>query len=175
MMTTPFTRVLSELKKETVRQLFALLSRWMGGEEDMERLLLSMLNNKDLRKGLSAMILELAVRKMRPSTLVFSAMCEARLGHHDPDRGEGYRDRPPKEHLGQLRKKVEALGAALDNGESKQRVAVLCIDIANYAQFVALTRGELNDFLAEDKDEPDLTKILEKLEKLERRVEKKSA
>jgi hypothetical protein len=161
----PFTRVWENLKRETVRQLMSLACRWSGdSEEGLDRMLVSMLHNMDLRKGLHAMILELAFRNMRPSTAVFTAMCESRLAHHDPERGEGYKQRPPQEHLGQLKRKVAMLEQVVANRDNHTKVAMMCVDIANYAQFIALTKGELNQFMEEPEiSTRELAKVLNEL------------
>jgi len=149
LMEDPVEDVLDRLSVETVRQLNAIVCRWLGDpEEKLDRLLLSMVNNPEFQKGVTGLVLKQAVEKMRPAMRVFSATMEARLRHRDPERGESYLTRPPMEHLGQLKKKVTILESVLKDEDSKRKAMMVCIDIAVYAMFVALTRGEMGDFIA---------------------------
>lgn len=140
--------LLGNLKKETKRQIAAMVARLLGDpEEDMSRLQMQLIGNKDFKKGFLTLGLVFAAELMRPSTLAFMTICESRLIHHDPDRGESYRKRPHKDILGQLRRKVTELEESPDG----RKIVTLCADIANYAQFLALNRGELDDYLPDEK------------------------
>ena len=138
--------ILSRLKKETKRQIAASVARILSNpEESMERVTASLLANKDFKRGYTVLGLIFASELMRPSTVVFMSICESRLIQHDPDRGESYRKRPYKEILEQLKKSVEELESVPEGG----KIVTICADIANYAQFLALSRGELDEFLPE--------------------------